>query len=47
MRILFPGTPAYGHLLPLLPLERAARRAGRTTAFLTHPSLASVMAPTA
>ncbi|MFE5403276.1 glycosyltransferase [Streptomyces sp. NPDC056580] len=45
MRILFSGTPAYGHLLPLLPLERAARRAGHTTAFLTHPSLASVVAP--
>jgi UDP:flavonoid glycosyltransferase YjiC (YdhE family) len=45
MRILFSGTPAYGHLLPQLPLERAARRAGHTTAFLTHPSLASVVAP--
>ncbi|MEU7467572.1 glycosyltransferase [Streptomyces sp. NPDC044984] len=45
MRILFSGTPAYGHLLPLLPLERAARRAGHTTAFLTHASLESVVAP--
>ncbi|WP_217242503.1 glycosyltransferase [Streptomyces sp. AC555_RSS877] len=45
MRILFSGTPAYGHLLPLLPLERAARRAGHTTAFLTHPSLESVVGP--
>ncbi|KAA0940343.1 glycosyltransferase [Streptomyces apricus] len=45
MRILFSATPAYGHLLPLLPLERAARRAGHTTAFLTHPSLASLVEP--
>ncbi|MFJ9038831.1 glycosyltransferase [Streptomyces sp. NPDC102406] len=45
MRILFSGTPAYGHLLPLLPLERAARQAGHTTAFLTHASLGEVVAP--
>ncbi|MFF5900946.1 glycosyltransferase [Streptomyces argenteolus] len=45
MRILFSGTPAYGHLLPLLPLERAAREAGHTTAFLTHASLGDVVAP--
>ncbi|MDQ1034695.1 UDP:flavonoid glycosyltransferase YjiC (YdhE family) [Streptomyces sp. V3I8] len=45
MRILFSGTPAYGHLLPLLPLERAARKAGHTTAFLTHASLGDLVAP--
>lgn len=45
MRILFSGTPAYGHLLPLLPLERAAREAGHTTTFLTHASLGDVVAP--
>ncbi len=45
MRILFSGTPAYGHLLPLLPLERAAREAGHTTAFLTHESLGDSVAP--
>ncbi|WP_051858466.1 glycosyltransferase [Streptomyces cellulosae] len=45
MHILFSGTPAYGHLLPLLPLERAARRAGHTTAFLTHSSLDGLVAP--
>ena len=28
MRILFSSWPAYGHLLPMLPLARAARRAG-------------------
>ncbi|MGP4043609.1 hypothetical protein [Streptomyces sp. 2A115] len=45
MRILFSGTPAYGHLLPLLPLERAARKAGHATAFLTHASLGDLVAP--
>ena len=28
MRILFSSWPAYGHLLPMLRLARAARRAG-------------------
>ncbi|MER8223526.1 glycosyltransferase [Streptomyces sp. NPDC094143] len=46
MRILFSSTPAHGHVLPLLPLERAARRAGHTTAFLTHSSVAELAAPT-
>ncbi|MFG3208869.1 nucleotide disphospho-sugar-binding domain-containing protein [Streptomyces tendae] len=45
MRILFSGTPAYGHLLPLLPLERVAREAGHDTAVLTHGSMADVVAP--
>ncbi|MFH8982766.1 glycosyltransferase [Streptomyces varsoviensis] len=45
MRILFSGMPAYGHLLPLLPLERAARKAGHDTAVLTHGSMADVVAP--
>ncbi|MEV6208207.1 glycosyltransferase [Kitasatospora sp. NPDC051914] len=45
MRILFSGTPAFGHLLPMLPLARAARRAGHDTAFLTHPSMARAVAP--
>jgi UDP:flavonoid glycosyltransferase YjiC (YdhE family) len=45
MRILFSGTPAFGHLLPMLPLERAARRAGHTTAVLTHSSMAEAVAP--
>ncbi|GGV67387.1 glycosyl transferase [Streptomyces longisporoflavus] len=45
MRILFSGTPAYGHLLPLLPLERAARKEGHDTAVLTHGSMADVVAP--
>lgn len=42
MRILFTSVPAYGHLLPLLPLLAAARRAGHDTALLTHPSMQGV-----
>ncbi|WP_151485270.1 glycosyltransferase [Streptomyces albicerus] len=45
MRILFSGTPAFGHLLPMLPLERVARRAGHATAMLTHSSMAEAVAP--
>lgn len=44
-RILFSGTPAHDHLLPPLPLERAARQAGHTTALLTHASLGDLVAP--
>ncbi|MEU8238146.1 glycosyltransferase [Actinoplanes missouriensis] len=39
MRILFTSVPAFGHLLPMLPLARAAVRAGHQVALLTHPSL--------
>ncbi|WP_249998644.1 TIGR03086 family metal-binding protein [Actinoplanes sp. M2I2] len=39
MRILFSSVPAYGHLLALLPLARAAVRAGHEVALLTHPSM--------
>jgi len=35
MRILFSTTPALGHLLPLLPLTRAARGHGHDVAVLT------------
>ncbi|WP_349307895.1 MULTISPECIES: hypothetical protein [unclassified Streptomyces] len=45
MRILFFGTPAFGHLLPLLPLAAAARRAGHHTALVTHASMADAVAP--
>lgn len=41
MRILFSSTPAFGHLLPMLPLAAAARRAGHEVALLSHPSMAS------
>jgi UDP:flavonoid glycosyltransferase YjiC (YdhE family) len=45
MRILFSGTPAYGHLLPMLPLAMAAQRAGHETALVTHDSMAEAVAP--
>jgi UDP:flavonoid glycosyltransferase YjiC (YdhE family) len=35
VHILFTAHPAHGHLLPLLPLARAARRAGHTVAIAT------------
>ena len=35
VRILFSPTPTPGHLLPLLPLARAARVHGHDVAFLT------------
>ncbi|GLY02311.1 glycosyltransferase [Actinoplanes sp. NBRC 101535] len=41
MRILFSSVPAHGHLLPLLPLARAAARAGHQVALLTHPGMHS------
>ncbi|MGW3152323.1 glycosyltransferase [Streptomyces sp. NPDC001177] len=45
MRILFSGTPAFGHLLPMLPLAKAANRAGHETALLTHASMADAVLP--
>lgn len=38
MRILFSCRPAYGHLFPLIPLARAAQRAGHEVVFATGPS---------
>jgi UDP:flavonoid glycosyltransferase YjiC (YdhE family) len=40
MRLLFSCFPGYGHLHPLLPLARAARRAGHEVMFATGPGLA-------
>ena len=40
MNILFSGVPAFGHLLPMLPLARAARRAGHEAAVLTDGAMA-------
>lgn len=40
MKILFSSTPAYGHVIPLLPLARAAQQDGHEVALLTHASLA-------
>jgi UDP:flavonoid glycosyltransferase YjiC (YdhE family) len=44
MRILFSGTPGYGHLLPLLPLARAFRQQGDEVAFTTGDSFAALFA---
>ena len=41
MRILFSTVPALGHLLPLLPLARAARDHGHDVAVLTAQPLSS------
>ena len=40
MRILFTCYPGFGHLHPMLPLARAALRAGHEVAFATGPDLA-------
>ena len=45
MRILFSSVPGHGHVLPLLPLARAARRAGHETALLTGATMAEVVSP--
>jgi hypothetical protein len=41
MRILFSATPALGHLLPLLPLARAARARGHDAAVTSAQPLSS------
>jgi UDP:flavonoid glycosyltransferase YjiC (YdhE family) len=44
MRVLFSGCPGYGHLHPMLPLARAAARAGHEVAIATGPDLAAHLA---
>ncbi|QVG67253.1 glycosyltransferase family 1 protein [Curtobacterium flaccumfaciens pv. flaccumfaciens] len=44
MRILFSGVPALGHLLPLVPLARAAQAAGHDVALLTSGGMREPMA---
>jgi UDP:flavonoid glycosyltransferase YjiC (YdhE family) len=39
-RVLFTSCPAYGHALPMLPLMRAAERAGHEVRVATGPDLA-------
>ena len=39
MRILFSSSPLVGHLLPMLPLAEAARRAGHDVIIATGPDL--------
>jgi UDP:flavonoid glycosyltransferase YjiC (YdhE family) len=43
-RVLFTSCPAYGHLLPMLPLIRAAARAGHEVRVATGPDLAGAVA---
>jgi UDP:flavonoid glycosyltransferase YjiC (YdhE family) len=45
MRVLFSSSPFAGHLFPLLPLARAARRAGHDVAVLTSEPLRSALDP--
>lgn len=45
MRILFSGVPAFGHLLPMLPLAQAAQQAGHQVAFLTNAVMAGPLQP--
>src|SRR5919107_1654687 len=43
-RVLFTSCPAYGHLLPMLPLIRAAQRAGHDVRVATGPDLVGPLA---
>ena len=45
MRVLFSSTPAYGHLLPLLPLARALRGRGHEVAMLSAESVSAAVTP--
>ena len=43
MRLLFTASPAYGHLLPLLPMIRAAMTAGHDVRLATGPDMVGPM----
>ena len=43
-RVLFTSNPAYGHVLPMLPLLRAAARAGHDVRLATGPDLIAPLA---
>ena len=45
MRVLFSSTPAYGHLLPLLPLARALQARGHEVAVLSAETVSPVVTP--
>jgi len=45
MRILFSSNPLYGHVLPLVPLVRAAAGKGHDVAVLSGGEVASVVGP--
>jgi UDP:flavonoid glycosyltransferase YjiC (YdhE family) len=42
VKVLFSAWPGYGHLLPMVPLARAAQRAGHQVLVTTGPDLADV-----
>jgi len=42
VKVLFSAWPGYGHLLPMMPLARAAQRAGHQVLVTTGPDLADV-----
>ena len=43
-RVLFTSCPAYGHVLPMLPLMRAAERSGHDVRVATGPNLVGPLA---
>jgi UDP:flavonoid glycosyltransferase YjiC (YdhE family) len=45
MRILFSAVPAHGHVLPMMPIARAAMSAGHEVSLVTHSALRELMAP--
>jgi UDP:flavonoid glycosyltransferase YjiC (YdhE family) len=45
MRILFSAVPAHGHVLPMMPLARAAMSAGHEVSLLTHGALRELVDP--
>lgn len=45
MRLLFSSPPSTGHVLPLLPVATAARRAGHATALLSDAGVAPLVRP--
>ena len=45
MRILFSAVSAHGHVLPMMPMARAAMAAGLEVSVLTHGALSEVADP--
>ncbi|WP_329064169.1 glycosyltransferase [Amycolatopsis sp. NBC_01480] len=45
MRILFCAVPAHGHVLPMMPMARAAMSAGHEVSLLTHGALSGLVDP--